>query len=830
MEISGDKGALSGGVRVSEESKVSTGESNRGTVISASESKSVESSNLGSNDVSQNQSADKVSRNDRWESWGVMNMVGKVLGGKLYVDDEVEDVNDSENGGQVTVVGGAEALQDVIVERTSENRGGVNLVADMNVHEDVMWEPSNGVDMKRMDINSDSAKLDLDCPVEGNNNGNSDMVSCGIVPDGNLETEEINDVKDDMLRSEGFGKNKEVNDVKADVSMPKGDGELDLHINDVKPGMLIPEECSGKTEKEGEYNVSDLVWGKVRSHPWWPGQIFAPSAASDNAKKYSKKESYLVAYFGDQSFAWNDGSKLMPFRKHFSEMVKQSNTDGFSHALSCALDEAARRIEIGLSCPCWAQEVRDEIKFQVVENAGIREESSIIAGGDNVLSAATFLPGHVLQFLESLAKCPRSNRDRLQFTIAKAELQAYTRWKGYHELPVFEECIGLSEDDTQTNAMGEGNDSIEAPVPDAANDISSKKRKSTAQNGSSGDEERPNRKEKFMSVLMSSGGSCSRNNDKVYVRKTFKRAVSSSKSREMVVSTCSNSRGNKQKTLLSTCAAASGIDAKLAKVGAGESQIVEIVPAEIPTPDMVLSELILAAKRPRHGKDAMIPVVGWLREFRNSISLKKSSLGDQEVDLGKDKEEQSSQAADILGFRGIEDSYWTDRIIRNYSQDQAMSESQKPHKKGDQPEADVAEAPNLDGKNESNDIGDLDTRNQSALTNEVSEEYRPTALILNFKRLDSIPSIKDLNEMFSRYGTLDESETKILSKSRRGKVIFNRPADAETAFSNVRKYSIFGSALVSYRLQYITKPNISQKTSKKKKKDKKQDEQNVDAV
>ncbi|XP_047956887.1 PWWP domain-containing protein 2-like [Salvia hispanica] len=651
MEISGDKGVLSGGVRVSEEPKVST----EGTVIRSNESKFVESSNLGSND--------KVPRSHRWESWGVMNMVSRVLGGKLYVDDdEVKDVNDSKNRGQVNVFGGVKSLQDLTGEKTSDNQGEVNLVVDMNAREDVIGEsPSaNGIDIKRMDINSESAKLVWDCPVEENISGNQDLVSHDIVLDGNLETEEINNVEDEVLRTEGFEKTEEVRDVKADVMIPKVDGQLDLHINeivpeatlesgenvkadseevdDIKADMLFRKEYGRNTEKEEEYHVSDLVWGKVRSHPWWPGQICAPSAASDNAKKYFKKENYLVAYFGDQSFAWNDESKLMPFRKYFSEMVKQSNTDRFSRALSCALDEAARRIEFGLSCPCWAQEVRDEKKFQVVENAGIREESSIIAGGDNVFSATTFSPGDVIQFLESLAKCPQSNQDRLEFTIAKAGLQAYTRWKGYHELPVFEECIGLSGGDIRSMAMGDGGDPTEVPVCDAANNIPSKRRKSTADNGSSGDEERPKRKEKFMSVLLALGGSCSQKNDKVYVRKTSKRVISSSKSPEMVDYTCSNSSGKKQKTLQASGAdaPASGIAAKAAKVSAGESQRVEIIPAETPTPEMVLSELILTAKRPLQGIDAIIPVVGWLRDFRNLICLEKPSQGE---DLGKEKEE-----------------------------------------------------------------------------------------------------------------------------------------------------------------------------------------------
>ncbi|KAH6797722.1 Tudor/PWWP/MBT superfamily protein [Perilla frutescens var. hirtella] len=867
MENSGDKRGLGGEVRVSDESKVSAGESNRGGVISATERKSVQSGNLRTNnwhDVSKNRIVEKVSGNNRWESWGVMNMVGRVLGGKLYMDDEVEDVNDSKNWGQVNPIRDMNAWQDVTGKPTSENQGEVNRVADMDAWQDVTKKPTsaNGINIKRTDINSDSVRLDLGCLGEGNNlNGNQDVVSREIVPGGQLRSEEINYVKDDVLRPEGCGETEEAKDIKADTLLQKGHGKQDLLINEIVPDvpmvteevngvkadMLIPKECSGETEKEGEYNVSDLVWGKVRSHPWWPGQIFPPSAASDKAKKYFKKESYLVAYFGDQSFAWNEGSKLMPFPMYFSDMEKQSNADGFSQAVNCALDEAARRVELGLSCPCLAQEVRDNIKFQVLENSGIREESSIRAGGGNVSSVATFLPGDVLQFLESMAKCPQSEHDRLQFTIAKAQLQAYTRWKGYHQLPVCEEYTGLLEDDTQFNVMGVGNDSMEVmeellpcPVSDAANDGSSKKRKSMAQNGSThkrkqllGDEQRPKIKEKFMSVLLSAGSSSLQNNDKKPVKRTSRKVVSSAKSHEMVSSTSSNSKSKKRKTLLSTGATTSEIDANLASDGAGKSQIVEIIPDEIPTPDMVLSKLILAAQKPMQGQDAMIPVVDWLRKFRNSISLENFTLADPKVDLEKHKREQPSQTADSSVFGGTEDSYWTDRIIQNYSQDQAMSESQKPYDRDAKPEADFAVVPKLDDDKESNNVVDLDTGNRSAPTNEVSEEYRPTALILNFRNLDSIPSVENLNEIFSRFGTLYESETKILSKSKRVKVIFRRPKDAETAFSSAGKYSIFGPSLVSYRLHYTPKPRKSQKTSKKKKEGKQNKEgtsQKVDAV
>ncbi|GJT97192.1 tudor/PWWP/MBT superfamily protein isoform 1 [Tanacetum coccineum] len=44
-------------------------------------------------------------------------------------------------------------------------------------------------------------------------------------------------------------------------------------------------------ENKGYFAMSDLVWGKVRSHPWWPGQIFDPADASEQAVKHHKKSS-----------------------------------------------------------------------------------------------------------------------------------------------------------------------------------------------------------------------------------------------------------------------------------------------------------------------------------------------------------------------------------------------------------------------------------------------------------------------------------------------------------------------------------------------------------
>ncbi|XP_022139203.1 uncharacterized protein LOC111010172 [Momordica charantia] len=191
-------------------------------------------------------------------------------------------------------------------------------------------------------------------------------------------------------------------------------------------------------ENEGEFSVSDLVWGKVRSHPWWPGQIFDPSDSSDKAMKYYKKDFFLVAYFGDRTFAWNEVSQLKPFRTHFSQEEMQSNSEAFQNSVECALEEVSRRSELGLACACTPREAYDMIKCQIIENAGIREESSRRFGVDKSASAASFEPAKLIEYIRDLAKFPSDGSDRLELVIAKAQLTAFYRLKGYCGLPQFQ--------------------------------------------------------------------------------------------------------------------------------------------------------------------------------------------------------------------------------------------------------------------------------------------------------------------------------------------------------------------------------------------------------
>lgn len=108
------------------------------------------------------------------------------------------------------------------------------------------------------------------------------------------------------------------------------------------------------------FRASGLVWSKLKGHPWWPGEIFDTSDASELALKHQKKKgSHLVAYFGSNTFAWCDESQLKPFMSNYSQMANQSNSDAFISSVNLALEEISRRILSGMCCFCLPEDLSD---------------------------------------------------------------------------------------------------------------------------------------------------------------------------------------------------------------------------------------------------------------------------------------------------------------------------------------------------------------------------------------------------------------------------------------------------------------------------------------
>ncbi|KAK4342979.1 hypothetical protein RND71_038795 [Anisodus tanguticus] len=606
---------------------------------------------------------------------------------------------------------------------------------------------------------------------------------------------------------------------------------------------LVPERRGDKQrmEEEGKFYVSDLVWGKVRSHPWWPGKIFEPSAASNKAMKYFKKDSYLIAYFGDQTFAWNEASSIKPFRMYFSQMEKQSNSERFCHAVDCALDEVARRVEFGLACPCLQEETLEKMRSQIAMNADIQKESSMRIGGDNFSDEASFNPTKLVRTLKSVAAAPHSGFDRLSFVLAKAQLAAYNRWKGYYQLPVIEEFSELLENDDDVEPLLGKKDASDVASEENSNVQGTS---STKRPRRSGVDDHSSKKEKSMSILIYGSSSGMPNDQKKSRGGTaqMRKSVSSEKRRLAFDSMPSDSKAKRRKKeLLPSSGKAANQFLKstdrnsrrtdehterLRNVGFGDLVLGLVKPEgeqlileEFPSPKEMLSKLCLAARDPMNAYSILMSRAGLFCDYRNLTCSETTESGDHtkmtEEHIGKSS--SNSAFAETLSLEGIEDSYWTDRIIQCNPEDQVLFEPEVQIQE-DFPNAEWKNSPNLDNEQEVGGfVGNSERESLSNLVNGNSE-YSPTALILNFSDLESVPPIADLNIIFSQYGPLYESETELIHKSKRAKLVFKRRDDAETAFSKSGKFSIFGPSLISYRLEYSPSPRKASCTSKRKRK------------
>ncbi|XP_016748074.2 uncharacterized protein [Gossypium hirsutum] len=588
--------------------------------------------------------------------------------------------------------------------------------------------------------------------------------------------------------------------------------------------------------EEGGFSVSDLVWGKIKSHPWWPGQIFDPSDASEKAMKYQKKDSFLVAYFGDRTFAWNESSVLKPFRTHFSQIVKQSNLESFENAVNCALEEFSRRVELGLACPCMPKDAYDKIKFQKVENAGVREESSLRDGIDVSLSASSFEPDKLIDYMKALAESPSSGADRLDLVIAKAQLLAFHRLKGYHQLPEsqFSEEKTLEVVECATPMDMDGEQKSEA----SKTRRSYLKRKHNLKDGLY-----PSKKERSLSKLMSEtfdspdgeivsdvignkppSSSFSKkrkaidsSEDSVMQegRKTTKGSLStphfpkpSFKIGERISRAASQmtgspsilkSGGDRLHKLDGGCetSATCGYDVPVDNHEDAERKRTDIL-TEYSSLDDLLVQLHLAACDPMKSYSSLNIIISFFSDFRDSTVLDRLS-GDKAVGKRKKSPNSIIGSSETFEFEDMSDTYWTDRIVQNGSEEQpSLGTSRGQYQfvpvELDKPIQKVRKS----RKRYSDTSYDLTAQKPPGYV----DERAPAEIVMSFPEINSVPSETKLNKMFKHFGPLKESETEVDRETRRARVVFRRSSDAEIAYNSAGKFNIFGPVPVTYQLNY----------------------------
>ncbi|TYH19830.1 hypothetical protein ES288_A05G383100v1 [Gossypium darwinii] len=588
--------------------------------------------------------------------------------------------------------------------------------------------------------------------------------------------------------------------------------------------------------EEGGFSVSDLVWGKIKSHPWWPGQIFDPSDASEKAMKYQKKDSFLVAYFGDRTFAWNESSVLKPFRTHFSQIVKQSNLESFENAVNCALEEFSRRVELGLACPCMPKDAYDKIKFQKVENAGVREESSLRDGIDVSLSASSFEPDKLIDYMKALAESPSSGADQLDLVIAKAQLLAFHRLKGYHQLPEsqFSEEKTLEVVECATPMDMDGEQKSEA----SKTRRSYLKRKHNLKDGLY-----PSKKERSLSKLMSEtfdspdgeivsdvignkppSSSFSKkrkaidsSEDSVMQegRKTTKGSLStphfpkpSFKIGERISRAASQmtgspsilkSGGDRLHKLDGGCetSATCGYDVPVDNHEDAERKRTDIL-TEYSSLDDLLVQLHLAACDPMKSYSSLNIIISFFSDFRDSTVLDRLS-GDKAVGKRKKSPNSIIGSSETFEFEDMSDTYWTDRIVQNGSEEQpSLGTSRGQYQfvpvELDKPIQKVRKS----RKRYSDTSYDLTAQKPPGYV----DERAPAEIVMSFPEINSVPSETKLNKMFKHFGPLKESETEVDRETRRARVVFRRSSDAEIAYNSAGKFNIFGPVPVTYQLNY----------------------------
>ncbi|KAK7395667.1 hypothetical protein VNO78_16232 [Psophocarpus tetragonolobus] len=281
--------------------------------------------------------------------------------------------------------------------------------------------------------------------------------------------------------SDGTGKvNSEGGSVEIGVEGGEKDrkmieGEDDRNGKNVIEDVLVADTSENKDmemedlgdEGCGGFSVGDFVWGKIKSHPWWPGRIYDPSDASDFALKLRQKNRLLVAYFGDGTFAWCHPSQLKPFEENFEDMVKQSSSRAFVNAVEEAVNEVGRLLYLKMRSLCVANKTRSEFTLPLAANSGVKEGIFIPENGVEKLSDVLIDPAELLSRVKQIAEII-SIANVLELEILKARLLAFNLSRGGCKLPIYEApqpVAGLEDSlEDKTVNIGSSEGAMEAPA------------------------------------------------------------------------------------------------------------------------------------------------------------------------------------------------------------------------------------------------------------------------------------------------------------------------------------------------------------------------------
>ncbi|KAI3676044.1 hypothetical protein L1987_85640 [Smallanthus sonchifolius] len=216
-----------------------------------------------------------------------------------------------------------------------------------------------------------------------------------------------------------------------ETTSPVYDSVISMFDEFAANGSVVAEDRSQMEGLSGHgFEVGDMVWGKVKSHPWWPGHIFSENFATPSVRRSKRDGLLLVAFFGDSSYGWFDTSELIPFDTNFAEKSRQTNSKTFVKAVEEAMDEVSRRSALGLSCMCRSKQNFRQTDVQGYFAVDVVDfEPGSVYSIDAIGKARdSFQPSSALDFVRRLALEPiGSDYGGVDFVKNKAKVISYRR-------------------------------------------------------------------------------------------------------------------------------------------------------------------------------------------------------------------------------------------------------------------------------------------------------------------------------------------------------------------------------------------------------------------
>ncbi|KAK6283150.1 hypothetical protein POUND7_016975 [Theobroma cacao] len=214
------------------------------------------------------------------------------------------------------------------------------------------------------------------------------------------------------------------------------------------------------------------------------------------------------------------------------------------------------------------------------------------------------------------------------------------------------------------------------------------------------------------------------------------------------------------------------------------------VTTEYSSLDELLPQLHLAASEPITSYSSFNNFISFFSDFRDSLVVDQLP-GDKAGGKRKKSPNSIFGPPGTFEFEDMNDTYWTDRIVQNRSEEHPLHgngrgqyqivpvELKKPLQKG-----------RKSRKRYSDVNHDLTAEKPPGCV----DERAPAELVMNFSEITSVPSETKLNKMFKHFGPLKESETEVDRETCCARVVFRRSSDAEVAY-NTEESPLMASAL-----------------------------------